>query len=167
VDTPQVPASRSREPLIGGLVLIAIGVVLLLAQFVPDISRYVALLVGLGLLGLFLVKRDYGFLVAGGIVTGVGAGILIAASSTGNVAGAGFMLSLGLGFLGIWAVSYALRMEERHWWPLVPGMILVSIGSALAIGGSAVSLLSLWPVALIVIGVALLGSWYLGTRRAS
>ncbi|CAN5788075.1 hypothetical protein BH24CHL6_BH24CHL6_08340 [soil metagenome] len=167
MDTSHASASRSREPLIGGLVLISVGTILLLAQFVPDISRYMALVVGLGLLGLFLAKRDYGLLVAGGIVTGVGAGILIAAAATGNLSGAGFMLSLGTGFLGIWAVSSALRMEERHWWPLVPGLILVSIGSALAVGGSALDLISLWPVALIVIGVALLGRWYLTVRRAS
>lgn len=167
MDTSHASQARSREPLIGGLVLVSIGIILLAAQFVPDLSRYMALLVGLGLLGLFLAKRDYGLLIAGGIVTGVGVGIVVAASATGNLSGGGFMLSLGTGFLGIWAVSYALRMAERHWWPLVPGLILVAIGSALAVGGSALDLISLWPVALIVVGVALLGSWYRGARRAS
>jgi hypothetical protein len=157
---------RNRDALVGGAVLVVIGVILLVAQYVPDVGRFVPLIVGLGLLGLFLLRRDYGLLIGGGVVTGVGVGIWLASSITGTMAGAAFMLSLGGGFLGIWLISYVLRLAQRHWWPLVPGLILTAVGGAIAIGGVALDLISLWPVVLIVIGVLLLGSWFMGSRRA-
>ena len=156
---------RSRDALVGGLVLVTVGAILLVGQLVPDLSRYVALIIGLGLLALFLVRQEYGLLIAGCIVTGVGVGIVIASTASGDLAGAGFLLSLGSGFLAIWLLSYLLRLSERHPWPLVPGLILTSIGAALAVGGSAMDLLSLWPVALIVVGLVLVASWMLAARR--
>jgi hypothetical protein len=159
--------ARSRDPLLGGIALIVIGGLLLVAQFVPDVSRYIPLAIGLGLAALFVAKRDYGLLIAAGVVTGVGVGIVIASTAPGDLAGAGFLLALGSGFLAIWAVSYALRMRERHWWPLVPGLILVTIGAALAAGGGALALLNYWPVILIAIGLLLLGRWFLETRSAA
>lgn len=156
---------RRREPLVGGVILIIIGAVLLAVQYVPDFGRFIPLIVGLGLLGLFAVRRDYGLLVAGGVVTGVGTGIWLASTISGTMAGAAFMLSLGSGFLLIFVVSYLLNLAERHWWPLIPGLILTGIGGAIAIGGVALDLVNLWPVALIIIGLLLLGSWFVNSRR--
>lgn len=158
---------RRREPLVGGVILIVIGTVLLAVQYVPDFGRFIPLIVGLGLLGLFAVRRDYGLLVGGGVVTGVGTGIVLASALAGTLSGAAFMLSLGGGFLLIFAVSYLLNLAERHWWPLVPGLILTGIGSSIAIGGVALDLINLWPVVLIIIGVLLLGSWFVSSRRAA
>lgn len=142
-----------REPLIGGLVLVGLGVVLLLAQYAPAVGVYVPLVVGLALLAVFAVRRSYGALVAGAIVTGVGIGVAIAANASGEIAGAAVLLSLGGGFVGIWLLSQLFGLAERHWWPLVPGSILLFIGSALAIGGGAMSLITYWPVVLIAVGV--------------
>ena len=158
---------RGRDTMVGGVVLVGLGVLLLVGQLVPDVSRYVALVIGLGLLALFVVRRDYGLLVGGGIVTGVGAGILAATMASGTTAGALFMICLGSGFLGVLLVSYLLRLPERHWWPVVPGLILTGIGLALAVGGTAVELIDYWPVVLIVIGVLMIGAWFLGSRRQS
>lgn len=157
---------RRREPLVGGVILIIIGAVLLAVQYVPDFGRFIPLIVGLGLLGLFAVRRDYGLLVAGGVVTGVGIGIWLASTLAGTLSGAAFMLSLGGGFLGVFVVSYLLNLAERHWWPLVPGLILTGIGGAIAIGGVALDLINLWPVVLIIIGLLLLGSWFMSARRS-
>lgn len=148
---------RDRDSLVGGVVLIIIGAGLLVAQFTPDLGRYVVLIIGLGLVAIFAVNRAYGALVGGSIVTGVGAGIIIGASTTGELAGAAVLLSLGAGLLAIWVISYLLRLEGRHWWPLVPGLIVFSIGAALAIGGKTTELLSYWPVILIVLGVLIIG----------
>lgn len=158
-------SDRTREPLVGGIVLIVIGAVLLAVQYLPDFGRFMPLIVGLGLLGLFLVKREYGLLIAGGVVTGVGVGIWLASTLVGTLGGAAFMLSLGSGFLGIWLVSYLLNLAERHPWPLIPGVILTAIGGAIAIGGVALELINLWPLALIAIGLLLLGSWLVSSRR--
>ena len=151
------PRKRNTDSIVGGVVLIIIGAGLLIAQFTPDLGRYVVLVIGIGLLAIFVVNRAYGALVGGSIVTGVGAGIIIGASTTGELAGAAVLLSLGAGFLAIWVISYLLRLEGRHWWPVVPGLILGSIGAALVIGGKATDLLSYWPVILIVIGVLVVG----------
>lgn len=156
---------RTRDPLIGGLVLVIIGIVLLVAQFTPDIGRYVVLVIGLGLLGWFVATRTYGALVGGSIVTGVGAGVVIGAAMTGQLAGAALLMALGLGFLAIWVVSYLLALPERHFWPLVPGSILFAIGGALAIGGEASNLLSYWPVLLIALGLVLIALAYVRSRR--
>lgn len=157
--------TKSREPLMGGVALVIIGGLLLAAQFVPDISRYVALAIGLGLFALFAFKRDYGVLIGAGVVTGVGVGILVTTAAADDIGGAGFLLSLGTGFVAIWAISYLLRLRERHWWPLVPGLILLTIGAALLAGGTTLELLNYWPVILIVIGLALLGRWFFDSRR--
>lgn len=156
-----------REPLVGGMVLVIIGVALLVAQAAPQFGQYIVLVVGLGLLAIFAFTRAYGALVGGSIVTGVGAGVAIAASSTGEVAGAAVVLSLGLGFVAVWAISYLLRMPERHWWPLVPGVILASIGVALLLGGAAQNLISYWPVALIALGVLVIGQAFVASRRTA
>lgn len=136
-----------------GAVLVAIGVLFLLGQYVPDLGRYVPLLVGLALLGVFFATRAYGFLVPGGIVTGVGTGIVLAEAVPG--AGGLFLVSLGAGFALIWVLGSLLRLPENHWWPLVPGAIVATIGlvdlageqgqlrEALRIG---------WPLLLIAIG---------------
>ncbi|HVQ23167.1 MAG TPA: hypothetical protein VMT36_07815, partial [Candidatus Saccharimonadia bacterium] len=62
---------------IGGIILILIGVGLLAGQFVPDIGRYAPLVVGLGLLIIFLFTRNAGALIGGAIVTGIGVGLLL------------------------------------------------------------------------------------------
>jgi len=149
-------ARRSREPLVGGLVLVIIGAALLAAQFWPDLGHYAVLVIGLGLLAVFVVTRNYGALVAGSIVSGVGIGVVLGSTYTGELAGALVLMSLGGGFLFIWLVSYLLRMAERHLWPLIPGTILFAIGAALAIGGRATELISYWPVILIAIGLVLM-----------
>lgn len=154
-----------RDPLVGGLVLITIGAALLVAQANPDLARFVVLVIGIGLLAIFAVTRTHGALVAGSIVTGVGTGIVLSASSSGNEAGGLFLLSLGSGFVAIWAISYLFRLKERHFWPLIPGLILISIGSALTIGGAAMNVIPLWPLVFIVLGVLVIGSAFVSGRR--
>src|SRR3972149_8468277 len=63
---------------IGGLLLIRIGVVLLVGQWLPDVGRYAPLAIGLALTVIFIVTRNPGALIGGSIVTGIGAGIVLA-----------------------------------------------------------------------------------------
>ncbi len=145
----------NRDPLIAGLVLIVVGAGLLAVQQMPELGRYIVLAVGLGLLAIFVLNRSYGALIGGSIVTGLGVGIVLASMTSGNESGAVILLSLGAGFMAIWPLAAAFRLSDRHWWPLVPGFILLSIGTALWIGGPAFELLSYWPLILIAIGVLL------------
>src|SRR3972149_3643835 len=104
---------------IGGLLLIRIGVVLLVGQWLPDVGRYAPLAIGLALTVIFIVTRNPGALIGGSSVTGIRAGIvldqLFPAASGGWVP-----LGLGLGFLGIWAAGTVFRLPEAPGWPLIP-----------------------------------------------
>ncbi len=155
--SPTPPTGRRRggdASWVGGLVLITLGVLLLVGQTVPDLGRYVTLIVGLALLVLFVVTRQYGFLVPGCIVSGVGLGIVLASEFPGRDGGAYFLLSMGSGFLAIWAIGWLLRLPERHWWPLVPGGILTSIGAVTASGERPREIFDLaWPIVFVVVGV--------------
>jgi hypothetical protein len=145
---------------VGGAVLIIIGLALLVAQWVPDVGRYATLIVGLALLALFAVTRNAGALIGGSIVTGIGAGIVLE-SAFPETAGGWVPLGLGFGFLFIWLAGSLLRMPEARFWPLIPGGILVFVGVD-AMGGAVGDLLRYaWPVALILLGLAVI----LGGRR--
>jgi hypothetical protein len=139
---------------VGGVVLITIGVAFLLGQLLPNAGRYVPLLVGLSFLAVFLVTRTYGFLVPAGIVTGVGAGIVLAMEDQGRVGGGLFLVSLGLGFIGIVVLGALFRLRENHPWPLVPGGILCTIG-LITLAGTRYGDVAryAWPIVLIGLGV--------------
>jgi hypothetical protein len=139
---------------IGGVVLITIGVAFLLGQLLPNAGRFVPLLVGLSFLAVFLVTRAYGFLVPGGIVTGVGVGIVLAMEDQGRVGGGLFLVSLGLGFIAIVILGALFRLRENHPWPLIPGGILCTIGLVTLAGTRYGDVARYaWPAVLIALGL--------------
>ena len=150
--------SHPRETIILAIVLIGVGIASLVANVVPDSGGVIVLLIGLGLLAAFAYLREYGYLVPGGIMTGLGIGIVasLALDVTDEAQGGIVVLGLGLGFIGIWVIGALARVEGNHWWPFIPGGILASVGAALLIGGQAVDLLAYWPVVLIAIGLIVL-----------
>jgi hypothetical protein len=146
-----------RDQWVGGAVLIAIGGALLLGQLVGDIEQYILLGIGLILLILFAASRNPGTLIGGGIVTGLGAGVLVAANTEGEVAGAAVLFGLGFGFIGVWLVGALMKIKETTFWPLIPGGILVAIGVIVLAGAeTAQNLELLWPLLLIGLGVLVL-----------
>jgi len=148
---------QRRDQWVGGAVLIAIGAGLLLGQLVEDAEQFILLGIGLTLLVLFAVSRNPGALIGGGIVTGLGAGVLVAANTEGDIAGAAVMFGLGLGFIGVWLVGMLMRINETTIWPLIPGAILVVLGFVVLAGSETAQAFELlWPVALIAIGVVVL-----------
>jgi hypothetical protein len=150
---------------VAGLVIAGLGLFFLAGQVEPDIWQYVPLIIGLALLGVFVLRREYGFLVPGSILTGVGIGIVLERAAVSGDAGGGvMMLSLAGGFLGIWVLGSIYRLPQNHWWPLIPGGILTLIGLALFVGDEAQDLLRFWPIILVVIGAIVLVRTV--TRRA-
>jgi len=148
---------QRRDQWVGGAVLIAIGAGLLLGQLVEDAEQFILLGIGLTLLVLFAVSRNPGALIGGGIVTGLGAGVLVAANTEGDIAGAAVMFGLGLGFIGVWLVGMLMRIKETTIWPLIPGAILVVLGFVVLAGSETAQAFELlWPVALIGLGVVVL-----------
>ncbi len=153
---------------LGGLVLVAVGGFLLLGRWIPDVGLYVVLAIGLILLIAFFASDQYGFLVPGAIVSGIGAGIPLSGAYAGQLGGGLFLISMGAGFLLIWVLALLFRLPERHPWPLVPGLVLGTVGSALAAGergqGVADAIATGWPIILVLAGLLLLAGSF---RRRS
>src|SRR3972149_3942827 len=89
-------------------------------------------------------------------------GLMLLAIGLGNLAAGSIRdfgdfdsIALGLGFIAIFVIA-TLYEGRTHWWPLIPGGILVIQG--LQEGSQAVrDLVSMgWPVILILIGLILL-----------
>jgi hypothetical protein len=159
---------QRRDQWVGGAVLIAIGAALLLGQLVGETGQFVLLGIGLVLLVLFAVSRNPGTLIGGGIVTGLGAGVLVAANTEGDVAGAAVLFGLGFGFIGVWLVGTLMRVKETTLWPLIPGAILVVIGIVVLSGAEGAQTELLLPALLIGLGVIVViaGLWKRGADSA-
>ncbi len=139
-----------------GLVIAGIGLFFLAGQLEPDIGRFVTLFIGLALLAVFVVRREYGFLVPGSILTGVGIGIVLDSAASGEAESGVMMLAIAGGFLGIWVIGSIYRLPQNHWWPLIPGGILTLIGLVQLTRTDVAGALRLWPVILIVLGAFVL-----------
>ena len=156
------PRRTKRAPqsdpggLVAGLVIAGIGLFFLAGQLEPDIGRFVTMIIGLALLAVFVVTRQYGFLVPGSILTGVGIGIVLDSAASGEAESGVMMLALAGGFLGIWVIGSIYRLPQNHWWPLIPGGILTLIGLVQLTRTDVAGALRLWPVVLIVLGAFVL-----------
>lgn len=155
---------RDRDPLIGGLVLIAIGGLLLAGNWVAGVASLVPLAVGVVLLVLFIARRRYGLLVAGCIVSGVGVGVALASRTGGPEAGALVLLSMAGGFASIWLVARVAGLPEPAGWSLIPAAILGSIGALLLAGVQGIHIASWWPLILVGLGVLVIAG-SLGRRQ--
>jgi hypothetical protein len=135
-----------------GLLLLGGGLLWLLAVATDLDGAYVVPAIGLGFLAAYVVTRRYGLLVPAGILAGLGAGLVVAAS--GGPEGA-VVLGLGLGFVSIAVLDALLGEGDAAWWPLIPGGILTVVG-----GGQLPAIrdvgVYLVPGALVVVGLALL-----------
>jgi hypothetical protein len=173
--TSPAPSSAERRPdgrIIAGIVLIVFGTLALLATFYNSSEVGLFILPTLGILFIVwgLVARVPGLLIPGGILTGLGLGTVISelafASAAGDTRGGIIVLGLGVGFLMIMPLIMIIS-SARHWWSLIPGGILAITGIALLAGGPALSVLSLlgrlWPIAPIIVGVALI--WQMLRKR--
>ena len=152
-------SGRTRDQLVFAVILIAVGIVGLAARFwqpSADMGGWIVAAIGLGFLAGFAGTRHYGYLVPGGIMTGLGIGIVFSqtiawTSSEGE--GGAVVLGLGLGFISIAVIGNVVRLDRSSWWALIPGGILGTVGTALLVGNGAVELLDWWGVGLIAIGL--------------
>ena len=161
--------SGARDRVVLAVILIAVGIGGFALQYLentPNIGGWVVLMIGLGFLAVFTFTRQYGFLVPGGIMAGLGSGILASEAVTLTDEGTAgtIVLGLGLGFVAIWVIGAIVSVVGHHFWPLIPGGILAAVGAALLVGGQAVDLLDYWPIALIAVGVLVLGRAWMDVR---
>ncbi|MDQ3493090.1 MAG: hypothetical protein M3452_07515 [Chloroflexota bacterium] len=149
----------SRDWVAGGILLI-VGAFLLALEFLPDLAFLMPLLIGLALLGIFLLVRSPALLSAGGVITGVGVGILTAAQGSPDFGGAGVLASVGGGFLLVSLFGAMFGITAVRSWPLIPGLALIALGTVIYAAGLGEEMLDIsargWPVLLVVVGAYLL-----------
>lgn len=159
---------KANGGLIGGLILLFVGIVALIGQFVPDTwSEFFGtfLLLGLGLvfMAVGIITREGGWFIPGGILTGLGAGTALITSSFGarlsGDEGGWFLLVFAAGWFLIPLMS-VIFSDDTHWWALIPGGVIALVGLAVLFGGVFMDTLEwvgkLWPIVLIVAGGLLL-----------
>lgn len=120
------------ERSVGGLVLVAIGLIIVASRLISGFGEYVLLAVGTTCLIAFLITREYGYAVAAGIVGGLGVGVVLSATATDPNDGAVFMLSLAGGFVVLWVLGFFADPPERNPWPLIPAAALAAIGISIS-----------------------------------
>ena len=114
--------TKSRR-LSAGLILIAIGLGLYLIDRVEGIGEEaVLLIIGSAFLIAYFVRKNYGLLIPGCILLGLGVGSVGRGSFLGF--GESTMLGLGMGFIAIFVIA-RLNEGKSHWWPLIPGGVML------------------------------------------
>ena len=140
-----------------GVILIVVGAALFAVQLLHLDADVIVLIIGLVFITAFVVTRRYGLLIPAGILTGLGAGILL---EDYGARGEPTLLGLGLGFLAIYAVD-RLTTGARgpgRWWPLIPGAVVTVVAGASGTFGDegARAIEQGWPIILIAAGAWLL-----------
>ena len=154
--------ARTRTSnLAAGVILVVVGGVLLVTRFaLMDTAPAWLLGLGVGMALIAIVSSSYRALVGGMILLGLGAGMVLGDRGVaGMSSGAWIQLGLGAGFIGIWVLALILRLN-RHWWPLLPGAVLLALGGARFLRHTAVippqamvAIRTWWPAALVAAGV--------------
>ena len=154
-------SDRPRSGVFAGVLLLGLGLLLLATQFVPqlralDLWSLFPLVIGIAFLAGYGFARQYGFLIPGCILTGLGLGVLVDRFVPGlGLPAEASVIGLGVGFLAIYPIDLAVRgRQPGQWWPLIPGGIILFTGLAPALWKD------FWQVApavvLIVIGIVVL-----------
>ena len=153
------PPRRHRGPL-GGLILIAVGVVALFSVWFPGGGAWLFLGLGTAFLIARVMTDRHGYAVPAGILLGFGGYVWY--TETGLLSGpddAGtFFIFLGIGFLA----TYVIAARPVAVWPILPGLVLIGFGTVIqasTIGaplGQFWWLAQYWPVALLATGAWLL-----------
>lgn len=157
---------RARRGLVIGLVLILVGIGLFVQQFLTGWASetLIVALIGAAFLIGYFVTRKYGLLIPACILLGIALGTVgkQAAELAGSDRWGGFfqwgdlsVVGLGIGFVAIYVIDRIYR-GSSHWWPLIPGGILIFVGLGLLSEKLAQVLAVAWPLALVLVGLLLL-----------
>lgn len=139
--------------------LIALAAMSLISVFPAVDPRWIAAMVFLGLAAAFghiylLARAErWWAIIPGGFMLVIGLVVGISSQVPSNELLAS-LLFVGLG--GVFFVLYALGGRRRPWWALIPGSVLVIFGLLVLTAGreGQNDLLRWWPLALIVLGLA-------------
>lgn len=148
-------AAYDRRTVIGAI-LVTVGLALLATEWLALSDAFVIGSVAAVFVIAYALTRRYGFLVPAMILAGAAVGTGL--QDYGYDPSGGLVaIAIGAGFLAIYLVD-AFARDSSRWWPLIPATILALVGgSELAEGtGAAQTIERLWPLVLIVAGVAVL-----------
>lgn len=128
-----------------------------------DFIFFLALAVGIVLLAWGLERRKLALIIPGVIISTVGAGVYFGWSnpeSPGGLQKTGVML-VWFAFGWVLITVFSRIIDKRFiWWPLIPGGILLMVGSGLYIGGNPENALGFLgntgSIGLILIGIYLI-----------
>lgn len=143
------PKLRSR--IATGAMLIVLGTAVFVLRTIDPAGRWpIVLGLGLAMVAGYLFTTAKSLLVAGCLVAGLGAGL--AGTPGADLFDPGPRLALGIGFVAIWVLAM-LRERHAHWWPLIPGGILVLLGLGRWREFRMYVLHRGWPLILVILGV--------------
>ena len=150
---------RRNHGIAVGVVLILLGAGTLLQRWF-DIGNFIVLLLGVGMLVWGSVSHRSGWIIPGGVLTGIGLGILAtegpwqfpAADQNGI-----FLLCFAFGWFLITLLTALFTCTQ--WWALIPGGIMAGIGGSILVTNGNIrweDLNLVYAVVLISIGLILL-----------
>jgi len=154
--------NTNRARLIPGLVLIVLGIAFLLAQYFEFGPALFLILLGLVFLIPYALTRSYGLLIPGCILAGVGLGLAFDRPPLGTAIAV--PLGLGLGFIAIFVLQLIVA-RQSHWWPLIPGGLLVLVGIAEGVPQAQVLFEKGWPLILVLVGLLILAGQFWNPNR--
>ncbi|MDP8202714.1 MAG: hypothetical protein P9M11_11325 [Candidatus Tenebribacter burtonii] len=143
--------NERKGQIIAGIILILVGLSISgLRLFIGFHQNSFMLLLGGLFIAAYFYKDSYGLLIPGCLITGLG----LSSLNYGFFRHSPLLsiLGLGFGFISIFVIDL-LNKGKTHWWPLIPGGILLltglsfrpfSIWQIFHIG---------WPVILIALGL--------------
>lgn len=159
----KIAPRTSATPGLVALLMLTAGVLVLAGRAVPVVGDGIALVLGIELLVWAGVTREDGFLVAGGVTSGLGLGVLLAAGplrdAEPNVVGGAFVVSLAVGFLLVAALGQ--RWRRRQPWAWVTAAVAGVVGGALVAGAEVLAQVVEWggAAALLAAGVVVGYRW--------
>jgi hypothetical protein len=150
---------RRNHRIAAGVILVLFGVATLLQRWL-DIGNYIVILLGLGLLVWGSVSRRTGWIIPGGVLTGIGLGVLAMQGPwqfpVADQSGV-FLVCFALGWFLITLLTSLFTCTQ--WWALIPGGIMALIGGGILVTNGTIHWMDLdlvYAAILIVIGLILL-----------
>ncbi len=155
---PATPTPRRNAGLVWGAILIVIGLFALVQQvFHFDLGLYFLPLLAVIFLVAGVLGRNYGLIIPGGILAGIGVGALLMEGPfkylEDPARGGVFMITFAGGWLLITLAS--LLIGRQIMWPLIPAAFLGLFGIVLLAGQTTILNTVGWPIILIAIGLYL------------